>query len=203
MRGVWVGVFAVAASLCAAAPARAQQAAPIKLGVVDLAKVFKGYKKSAELEKRINAERDALKAELDAIKKKISDLNKELDLLDFGSPTYQKKEEEKARAVGLYELKKRRLEDRIKRRWEEYNVALLDDINAVVAEYGKQHGYTLIFKVDTEPSKDQKLLAGLRNVLYFAQTIDITNDIVTILNRRYELEGGAAPAKPAAGKGAR
>ncbi|RME76113.1 MAG: OmpH family outer membrane protein [Planctomycetota bacterium] len=199
----WVGLFVVAVLAAAGArAAHAQQAAAPRIGVVDLARVFKDYKKSAVLEEKINGERDQLKAELDGIKKKISDLNKELDLLDFGSDSYRAKEEEKARLVGLYELKKRRLEDRIKRRWQEYNVELLDDIGAVVSAYGKEHGYTLILKVDTDPSDEQKLLAGLRNVLYFAEQIDITDQVVAILNRRYQLEGGKA-ARPAGGSGGR
>jgi outer membrane protein len=194
IRRLAAGACALALVAALGGAASAQQAPGIKVGVVDLAKVFKGYKKSAELEERINGERDDLKGQLDELKKSISDLNKELDLLDFGSPSYQDKEEQKARAVGLYELKKRRLEDQIKRRWEEYNVQLLDDIGEVVSTYGKENAYTLILKVDTQPAEEQKLLAGLKNVLYFADQIDITGDIVAILNRQYELEGGAAPS---------
>jgi len=162
-----------------------------KIGVVDLAKVFKSYKKSSELEKRINGERDKLKETIDKQRKHIRDINREMDLLDIESEAYRTKEEEKRIELARFELMKERLQRTIKRRWEQYNLNLLEDIESVVKDYGKKHGFTLIFKVEGEPIDERKLdklvQIGLKSVLYFSDRVDITEDVVTILNQRYKV----------------
>jgi len=160
-----------------------------KIGVVDLAKVFKNYRKSSELEKRINGERDKLKESIDGQRKKIQTLNREMDLLDVESEAYRTKEEEKQIELARFELMKERLQRTIKRRWEQYNLNLLEDIETVVKEYGKKNRFTLIFKVEGEPIEEHKLdklvQIGLKSVLYFSDPVDITDDVVPILNQRY------------------
>jgi len=185
---------------------RARAPAAVKIGVVDLALVFKQYVKSAELEKRINDERDRLRGDLDEQKKSITNLVKELDLLDPTSETYMLKEDEKDAAVARFDRTKKRLEETIKKRWEEYNSQLLDDIELVVRAYGEEQGFTLIFKVDGKSSEESRMLAGLKSVLYYAKELDITPAVVELLNRRYEMVraagqggGGARPAEKAGG----
>ncbi|HVY62004.1 MAG TPA: OmpH family outer membrane protein [Planctomycetota bacterium] len=171
--------------------ARAQQAAPApKLGVIDLAVAFKNYKKSAELEERINAEREQLRGDLEALKKEIAEKLKLMDALDPDSQSYIALEDEKDALVAKYDRKKKRLEETLKKHWEEYNAKLLDDIEKVVKAYGEDNRFTLILKVDGKVSEDQRLLAGLKAVLYSAKELDITGPIVDILNRNYEMSRG-------------
>lgn len=174
--------------------------ADLRVGVVDLATVFKEYKRSAELEKKINQERDDLKKGLDEVRDKIKEIQKQMDLLDYESEAYKLREEEKAIELARFELMKRRLERTIKTRWEEYNLQLLEDIEKVVQDYGKENHFTLILKVDGEaPAGDQKLLqAGLKNVLYFAKHVDVTEDVVRILNGNYRRD--LVPGAPGGGR---
>lgn len=175
----------------------------MRVGVVDLASVFKDYEKSKELEKRINEERDQLRKGLDAQRDLITEIRKKMDLRDFDSPEYAELEEEKKIELARLELMKERLQRTIKERWEEYNLELLEDIENVVRAYGKQHGFTLILKVEDKPVDDmrfEKLIqAGLKSVLYFTAEIDITADIVLLLNRRFRVGDGAIGPKPPAG----
>ncbi|MHC4391933.1 MAG: OmpH/Skp family outer membrane protein [Planctomycetota bacterium] len=160
----------------------------VKVGVVGLAKVFEEYKKTKELEERINQERDKLKGELDAQRNRIKELNKEMELLDSDGDTYKLKEEERYLEAARLDLFKKRIERSIKIKWEEYNLLLLEDIEDVVSNYGKQNGYTLILKVEGQQDDENKLpLFGLKNVMYFAPHIDITTDVVQILNQRYSV----------------
>lgn len=185
----WLIVLAICGPVLAQTTTERRE---LKLGVVDLAQVFKAYDKSAMLEKRINAEREEFQDQLTAQKNVISDLTKELDLLDMVSQSYQLKEEEKAVALARFKLMKRRIDVTMKQRFEDYNLELLDDIEAVVQEYGKERAFTLILKVQTQPLDSQKLLVGLKNVLYFADELDITKDVIVLLNRRYALDAANA-----------
>src|SRR5207237_292800 len=76
-------------------------------------------------------------------------------------------------------------------------------IDAVVRAFGKENDFTLVFKVDSNPSEQQKMLAGMRAVMYYAKELDITSDIVAILNRRFEVQAPklANDIKPVSGTG--
>lgn len=181
-----------------AAPARAP--AGWKVGVVDLAAVFKQYRRSAELQKKIDEERERLQKDLDQQKTYISKLHMEMDALDRTSETYEIKEDEKDAAVARFDRTKRRLEERIKKRWEEYNLQLLEDIEQVVKAYGEEQSFSLILKVDPKATEETRFLAGLKAVMYFGKELDVTPAVVELLNRRYEekqAKGGAKPAAPA------
>ena len=109
--------------------------------------------------------------------------------MDVESETYQLKEEEKRIELARFELMKERLQRTIKLRWEQYNLDLLEDIEKVVKEFGKQKGFTMIFKVEGEPIEEHKIekLAqiSLKSVLYFSSEVNITDEVVVLLNQRF------------------
>lgn len=187
--GAILGATLLALPVFALLPARVAADSSYKIGVVDLATVFKSYTRSAELERRINAERDRLKDELDGQRKKIQEINRELDQMDVESEAYQLKEEEKRIELARFELMKERLQRTIKLRWEQYNLDLLEDIEKVVKDFGKQKGFTMIFKVEGEPIEEHKIekLAqiSLKSVLYFSSEVNITDEVVVLLNQRF------------------
>ncbi len=202
--------------LARAGAARAEGPPPIKIGVFDLATVFKGYKKSKELEQRITDERDALKRELDDLGKQIMDITKELDMLDRATQAYELKEEELKVVAARRELKKDRFENRLRKRWEEYNLEILDDIEAAVRAFGEKNGFSLILKVEGKPLEDSRYLTGevllaakaSKSVLYAAPEIDISREIVEELNRRFDLgadsrgeTGSGRPVEAGSGAG--
>jgi len=203
-----VALVAAPAALSLAQDRASAQAAPprvsgeFKLGVVDLATVFKQYKKSSELEQKINEERDRLRKLLDEQKKIISKLLAEMDALDPLSESYQIKEDEKDSAVAKFDRMKKRLEETIKKRWEEYNLQLLEDIEQVVKAYGEEQRFTLILKVDGKPTEESRLLAGLKTVMYHSQDLDITAPVVVLLNKNFEDQRAKAGKAGAAPSGA-
>ncbi|MFC1706987.1 OmpH family outer membrane protein [Planctomycetota bacterium] len=185
-------------SLCVpkvAGQSRSDDAQKMKLGVVDLGIVFKRYKKSAELEKRINEEKDELTAKLKEQKEITENIADEMDVLDPDSETYRLKAEKQAVEAARFEYMKRRLEYTIKRKWEDYNRRLLADIDAAVKAYGEDNGYTLILKMEGRELGEQKLIEiGLMSVLYYSKQIDITEDIVRVLNKRHSMGQPSAPS---------
>ena len=183
---------------CGAASAQGvpPPAAAMKVGVVDLGLVFKQYKKSADLEERINLDRERLRGDLDQQKKAISELIKVMELLDPDSDTYRVKEDEKDAAVAKFDRTKKRLEETLKKTWERYNLELLDDIEKIVKAHGEEQHFTFILKVDGKQTEEQRMLVGLKAVLYSSRELDITPTIVEMLNRNYEISkvpGGSAP----------
>jgi len=164
-----------------------------KIGVVDLAAVFKDYHKSQDLEKKLNAEKEQLEKDIKAVHAKITDLNKQMDPLDPYGQTFRLLEEERDREVATFQLLKRRREDTLKRRIEEYNLILVDDIEQVVKQYGQDKKFSFILKSEGKAFEENKLLLGLKAVLYYTHEIDVTKDIVDILNARFKAGGGQPP----------
>lgn len=188
----------LALALAAAGPAGAQDARrEIKVGVVDLGVVIDGYKKAAELQAALKAEDEKLKKELDDLRKQINEISRELEMLNAGTEAFAIREEERKVAVARWELKDERRKALRRKRFEDANLQLLDDIEGVVRDYGEEHGFTLIFKVEGKANDEMRLLtAGLKGVLYFSREVDITADIVKMLNRRYDLNGGKSTTLP-------
>lgn len=190
-RHAGLAVVGVALLTAVVAPLAGGQSDPPpapRLAVVNLGRVFKNYKKSAELEARINAERVRLKGGLDVQRDLIASLNAELELYKIGSEEFDEKEEEKKIELARYQLLKERIQRKIKQRWEQYNLELLEDIEKVVEEYAKD-SFTLVLKVEGTPlDQENKLMqAGLKNVLYFHPSVDITDNIVSLLNRKFAI----------------
>jgi hypothetical protein len=72
-----------------------------------------------------------------------------------------------------------------------------------VKAFGEEQHFTLILKVQGTPSAEEVEALGalnleaLKGVLYYAGEVDITQPVVDILNRRYDLNPSAAPPQSA------
>lgn len=196
--------LAIAVLVLAVAVARGgKDAAPVhaappewKIGVVDLAAVFKEYHKSQDLERKLNAEREQLEKAIKTVRAKIDDIDKLMQPLDPNGETFRLHEEEKELEVARFQYLKRRRDEILKRRIEEYNLMLVDDIEQVVKQYGQEKKFSFILKSEGKAFEDNKLLLGLKAVLYYTHEIDVTKDIVEILNARFKAGGGVPPAPP-------
>jgi Skp family chaperone for outer membrane proteins len=181
----------------AAGAGTSHPAQPVRIGSVDLASVFKEYKKSGILERKINDERDRLKADLDAIRAEIGRATRDLDGMDPKSEEYAKKDAERQLLAKKFDLSKEALEKKIRSRWEEYSLEIVTDIQSAVRAIGAEQEFTAIVQVrhDT-PSSDtvdheQLLAMSLQSILYTAPALDITADVTQRLNGTSE----AAPSE--------
>jgi len=172
---VLMGLFLVAT----AAPVRAQQpAAPKKIAFMDLSKVFDSYTKTKESDAVLEADHAAYQKERDQKIEKLQEAQGKLALL---------KENEKAKAEADVEKMKEDLmafdqaksTDLTKRRDEKIREILLE-IEKTVSDFAKKEKYDLILND--------------RVLVYGDETMDVTDQVLTILN-------GSAPAAavPAAG----
>lgn len=163
----------------------------LKVGVVNLNKVFEQYDKRKELESDF---RDIGSRAEDTLKTKQEEaiaLREEIQLLEAGSMARKKKEEELEKLL-LYlqvedEVAKRNLAKAEKDFYEE----LFKDINAVVDEVGKKEGFDLILKKEDIETKSADLLElrlkiGIGTVLYFSNALDVTDKVIESLNRKYK-----------------
>ncbi len=189
--------------------------AQLKIGTVDMKKVFENYYKTKDAEQRINDERNAAKKELedrmDSYKKLTDDvkkLNEELSKSELSKETKEakgKQRDDKINDLKVMEREIQEFQSTRQKQLEEQSVrmrgGIVDEIQKVISDRVKNEGFDLVF------DKSGPSLNGVPVLLYAKESYDFTPDVITALNKNKGKDDAAsastaeAPAKPAAGAG--
>ncbi|MFZ0709452.1 MAG: OmpH family outer membrane protein [Terrimicrobiaceae bacterium] len=196
MRKFIVSTLFTAVALCAASTSVNAQ---IKLGTVDMNKVFTAYYKTKDAEEKINDARAAAKKELDdrleTLKKAMDDINQtntaieKPELSKDGKEKLAKQRDEKVqearnldREIAEFrQTRERQLQEQFMRMRKD----IIDDIMKVVSEKVKAAGYDLVL------DKTGVSMGQVPVVLYSRADLDFSNEIITLLNKN-------APKPPSA-----
>ncbi len=163
----------------------------LKVGVVNLNKVFERYDKRKELENNFRNIRakseDLLKVKQD----EAIALREDIQLLEVGSAARRKKEEELEKLILYLQIEQEVAGKNLAKAEKDFYEELFQDINAVVEEVGKKDGFDLILKKEDIDTKSADLLElrlkiGIGTILYFSNALDVTDKVVEALNRRYK-----------------
>jgi Skp family chaperone for outer membrane proteins len=160
----------------------------LKIAVVNLVEVFGKYQKTKDYEKLLEKKKQKEELTIQEIKAETRKLQEELSLL---SPTSELHREKSERLNILNSTLKYKIEtwnEIIKKMVNEQTLILYKDIRDVIDNYARENGYTFIFKTDPTlpPSSDSDEVTqqiSIRTVLYAPKTMDITEDIIKILNK--------------------
>jgi outer membrane protein len=140
-----------------------------KIGVVNLNRVFKDYEGTKSQESKLEKVSGEKQAERERQVEEIRNMRDELALLNDESREKQRQAvEEKLRDLAQFDQQAR---EWLRGQREEALQALLKEIEGIVTGYAKQKGYDLIL---TD-----------RAALYFSEGMDVTEEILSLLNQRY------------------
>lgn len=161
---------------------------PLRIGVVNITKVFNGYYKRSVREREVNTEREKKQAILKERRKAITRLQQEIELLDMGSQERKEKEKELQKQKIEYETSAKMAAQAFRDRLRNITAELYQDIADAITNYGKTHGYDVILKVedfDLQSSSIGELQdkIALRIVLYYSKSVDLTDEILSVLNK--------------------
>jgi outer membrane protein len=196
----------VIAALCFSAFSSASAQTTVKIGTVDMKKVFENYYKTKDAEARINEARNAAKKELedrmDTYKKgteEVQKLNEEIgrkELSESARAEKSKTRDEKIAELKTMEREIREFQTTREKQLQEQSVrmrgGIVEEINKVVSDRVKADGYDVVF------DKSGPSLNGVPVVLFAKESFDFTDDVVTTLNKNKGSETAAPAAKPAA-----
>jgi outer membrane protein len=209
--------FSFAALLALAlVPATASaQSVTIRIGTVDMKKVFESYYKTKDAESKINEARNNAKKELedrmDQAKKvleEVKKLDEDIARPELGKEAKDQKTKvrgEKAGELQTMDREIREFQSSREKQLQEQSVrmrgGIVDEINKVVTDKVKADGYDIVF------DKSGPSLNGVPILLYAKESYDFTVDVVTALNKNKGKEEAtpepvatkpatAAPAKP-------
>jgi len=144
----------------------------LKIGYVDIFKVFNDYEKTKEYDEKLEAKKKGVEKKLEKKKETIERLQGKLDLLKEGK---RAKEEEKLnKELKEYRDLEREAFTDIKKERDERMKDIVEDIDVIVKDYAKKNGFRLIVNSNV--------------VLYGAKAMDVTDEILKISNKKYKKE---------------
>ena len=183
-------------------PAASTAPLPVKIGLVDMAKVFKDYDKFNDMREALKGEMQTQLEQAQSIAAEAKKVTDELALIKKGTEKYITLEQRLARLSSDFETKRKLAQANYVRREAEIFEKIYTESTAIIEQYAKYYKYTLILRFNSEPvnAEDPKSLAASLNklVIYNRPNDDLTGAIVGHLNKSYVKKTGqlARPVTP-------
>ena len=150
----------------------------LKIGYVNVAQVFDKYKRTDEATEALKKDIEDKRKDIEKKKEAINLLKQKLEAQGVVMAEKEKAKMEEEVEAKISELKD--ISEKSNRELRERETALtrdiLKDIEEVVKAYGKDNGYDLIL--------------DSREVLYGLEGMEVTNDIIKLINEKTKKKGG-------------
>ncbi len=160
------------------------EARQLKVGVVDLAAVFRKYDRTREADAQIGALRDEIDREGKRIAVEIENLRKELAA---GAPGWQLRREELKLKAKEFEVRRELYDERMKLATDRLRLQLLDEIESAIREFGEKNSFDLILKSEgrgwgSESHQEREQKAHWEAIAFHSSKLEVTGDVLAILN---------------------
>ena len=186
----------------AALVARAE--APVKILVVDMAKLYDNHYKTLEQNAKLQADKQQAEDYVDKMNKEGNALVDEYKNLEEQSTNAALTAEAKAKAQNdaqkkMAEIQQKQNEIRtfvqntgqtLNQRLQTFRSMMLEDITKVASDVAKRHGATILL------DKSGPTMIGISSLVYSDSSYDITDEVMTEINK--DRPAGAPTAAPAA-----
>lgn len=175
----------------------------VKIGTVDMKKVFENYYKTKDAEARINEARNAAKKEMDdrmdVYNKGVNEvkkMNEEIESPALGKEakdTKSKARDERVAELNTMQREINEFRQTREKQLQEQSVrmrgGIVDEINKIVEAKVKSENFDVVF------DKSGPSLNGVPIVLYSRDSFEFTEEVIKALNKN-KGKDDAAPAKP-------
>ncbi len=180
-----------------AAPAAAANV-PTKIGLVDMAKVFKKYDKFTRLREDLQAQMSQMQNEAKGVKAQAEKIAEEMKGFNKDSKEYKALQEKLVRLTSDFDTKAKIAAPDMARKEAQIFEDVYLEVADVIKMYAEFYKYTLVLRFNSDQidaDSPQQLANGLNKlVLYHRAQDDITEPVIEYLNRQYAKKGGVAPA---------
>jgi Skp family chaperone for outer membrane proteins len=182
----------VATAICFSASALQSQqpGAPRPAGtsvaVIDINYIFKNHERFKRAMDDIKKEIEAYETHLRDERTKITQKAEQLKNLAASSPQYKQLEEEIASLHTQLQLETGRKRTEVLDKEARLYFHAYQEVEENVKMFANRYGIGLVLRYSGEaidPSKRDSVLAGVNRAVVFQQNLDITNDILGVLNR--------------------
>ena len=180
------------------APAGGQKAdVPHRVGLIDMAEVFQGYKKFEDLRNSLQAEIEASDAEAKGMLERLQKLQAEINEKKFqpGSPQFENAEKQLLQGKSDFEAFRAQTQRKLARRESEMFKIIYSDTTKAVSLYAEYAKFTVVVRFDrkdidenTAPSEAVQRMN--KQIVYHRASDDITDVVLGYLNKEYAKTAG-------------
>ncbi len=158
----------------------AVEAAELKIGYVNIAKIFDGYERTKQQDASLEKRGKSKEAELEARVNELKKMRQNLELLNDAAREAKAREIEE-RSDDLQRFRNNTARE-LKRDRDKIAQEILRDIQRAIDDFAKANGFSFIL--------DQ------RSLVYAQPGYDVTGQILQLLNSRSAAPSAPAPASP-------
>lgn len=196
------GFLAATPSTCSAQNDKAQTVH--KVGLIDMAHLFKEYKRFADQREILKAEIAKTDEKAKAMGLQLQSLAKQLKsgTIAQDSPDYQKIETQMVKLKSEFDIFRQQAQREFLKKESAIYKDIYVEVSEAVEQYAKFYKYTLILRFSrnkVDASEDpRELIQNMNNlVIFHREEFDITDRVLTFLNQRYTASAnkGGATAK--------
>lgn len=189
--------LSIGSPLGAQAPSQyGANASKYSVAVVDISYIFKNHARFKSTMESMKTEMQGIETELKTDREKIAALEQDRNTFGAGTPDYKKRDEEVARQMAEFNLKMGKLrKDFLEREAKVYYQTYLEVVDAV-KYYAKRQNIGLVLRFNgdpVDPNRRDDVLREINKPVVVQDQIDITADILALLNRDQQ---GATPSTP-------
>ena len=158
-----------------------------KAGAVSIRKIFRDCKRSAKYRQESNAERQKIDGELTKLDSEIKAQQAGLQTLKNGSENYMAQVREVLEKQGSLKAMEQFYKQQIALREQRITEEIYKDILRITGAVAKQKGLDLVFEISApelpaSSPTELELSMGMHKLLYSNGCIDITGEVMTILD---------------------
>ena len=176
-------------------------ASKYNIAVVDISYIFKKHERFKSTMDAMKKEMETIETELKADREKIALQEQERNKYNVGSAEYKKMDEDIARQMADFNLKMGKLrKDFLEREAKVYYQTYLEVVDAV-KYYAKRQNIGLVLRFNGEPvdpNRRDDVLREINKPVVVQDQIDITPDVLVLINRDPQNSPGATPAAQSA-----
>jgi Skp family chaperone for outer membrane proteins len=172
------------------------------IAVIDVSYIFKKHDRFRATMDAMKKEMETTEADLKAERDKIGQKEEQRNTYNAGSAEYKQLDEQLARDMSEFNLKMTKIRKEFLEREAKVYYQTYLEVNKAVAYYAEHHDIGLVIRFNGEPvdpNKREDVLREINKPVVYANQIDITPDVLALLNSAGAAGAGTNTAtRPAA-----
>ena len=173
-----------------------------RVGLIDMAHVFQNYKKFESLRNELQAEIEKSDAEAKQLLERLQKMQADIKKFDAGSPQYEQAERQVLEQKGEFDAFRASTQRRLARRESEMFKTIYTDVTAAVKLYAEYAKFDHVMRfnrkgIDDTTSPQEAVQTMNKTFIYTKESNDITDPVLSYLNKTYAKSGGGTPAREA------
>lgn len=164
-----------------------------KIGIVNIKRVFDDSLEAKEIKSSLEKEQKEVEKRMTELEKRMKELQEEINQLQQsggGEFTITEKKKELANLKASYDFERQEFGQKLRDRVNRLTLELYNKFKNIVEEYAIKNKFSLVLKVEDkelayDPNYPTDERIRPRTVIYYKNELDITQDIIEEVNKRY------------------